>query len=190
MLNYVRDAHDEALEMAHGLTDGVGLVGYGIAELYDRAGNLKSIAPFANLVTDAGDLYYAQKLIAGIAPVSPGAPTAMNGMKLGTGATTVSKLGAGAILSAYLSASNVAFDTSYPQTSNLGTTLGVLAVYKTTWPGTGLAGSITEAALVSDQATNANADASHTYCRSTFAVQTKGGTDTFAITWNHKMLGA
>jgi len=160
-------------------------------ELFDERGRLKFREVTRNLITDAGDLYNAQKVIAAIAPASAAAPTAMSGMKLGTGTTAASKAGAGAALITYLTASNVAFDATYPQTSNLGSGLGVTAVYKTTW-GAGVAtnSAITEAVIVNDSATNATSSAANTISRVVFTAVNKGASDTLAITWSHKFLGA
>lgn len=80
----------------------------------DGDGATKLLMPFANLITDAGDLYYATRAIAGVTPAAPADATKMTGMKLGTGTTAAAKNGAGAALVTYLSGSNVAFDASYP----------------------------------------------------------------------------
>lgn len=185
------DAISIALDRARDLTSGFALVGYGILELRDPRGHLIEVQPFANLITDAGDLYYAGKTIVGIAPANPAAPTAMSGMKLGTGVTAAAKSGAGGALVTYLTASNVAFDATFPSTANLGAGLGVNAVYKTTW-GAGVATNtaITEAVIVNDAATNAATVAANTASRVVFAAVNKGAADSLAITWNHKFLGA
>lgn len=173
------------------VTDRIGLLGLVEIELFDKYGNLKHHEVIKNLITDAGDLYYASKAIVGISPANPSAPTAVNGMKLGTGTTAVAKSGAGGALVTYLSGSNVAFDATYPQTANLGGGLGVNSVYKTTW-GAGVAtnAAITEAVIVNDQATNATTTAANTIARTVFTAVNKGASDTLAITWNHKALGA
>lgn len=186
-----KDAFYESIAMARQLTDRIGRAGFGIVELFDGDMQLKSVTPFANLITDAGDLYYAQKCIVGIAPASPSAPTAMSGMKLGTGTTAVAKAGAGAALVTYKTGSNQAFDSSFPSTSNLGSGAGVRDVYKTTWAaGTATDAALTEAVIVNDSATNATSTAANTICRTVFSAQNKGASDTLAITWNHLNLGA
>ena len=186
------DAIEVAMERARGMTSVTGLVGYGIAELRDARGRLIEVQSFANLITDAGDLYYAGKMITGISPANPAAPTAMNGMKLGTGVTAVAKNGAGGALATYLTASNVVFDATFPSTTNLGAGLGVNAVYKTTWAaGIATNAAITEVVIVNDQATNLTTTAANTASRALFASAiNKGASDTLAVTWNHKMLGA
>lgn len=175
-----------------GKTDSSGMVGYGVAELFDQDGNLKQSVEFGNLITDAGDLYYAQKAITSIAPANPSAPTAMTGMKLGTGATAVAKNGAGAALVTYLTASNLAFDSTYPQTANLGAGLGVNAVFRTTWAaGVATNGALTEVVMVNDSAVNATSSAANTASRALFASAiNKTATDSLVVTWNHKFLGA
>lgn len=190
---------DERLDALHAafdaarllVPDGIGMVGYGVAELRDGDGQIKQLVPFHNLITDAGDAYVAAKTIVGIAPASPSAPTAANGMKLGTGSTAVAKSGAGGALVTYLTASNVAFDASYPQVANLGAGLGVNAVYKTTWAaGVATNSAITEVAIVNDQATNATSTAANTYSRALITSVNKGASDSLAMTWNWKALGA
>jgi hypothetical protein len=188
-LDALHAAHDAARSLA---PDGVGLVGYGIAELRDGDGRLKLVVPFHNLITDAGDLYYAGKMIVGVSPAVPSAPTAANGMKLGTGTTAASKASTGAALVTYITASNVVFDATFPSTSNLGSGLGVNAVYKTTYAaGVATNAAITEVAIVNDQSNNANGStAANTYSRAVITSVNKTSTDSLAITWNHKALGA
>jgi hypothetical protein len=186
-----RDALEAAHQLATQLHDGAGFVGYGVVELTDGDGHLKSLSPFANLITDAGDLYTAQKVIVGIAPAAPSAPTAMSGMKLGTGTTAVAKNGAGAALVTYLAGSNLAFDATFPSTTNLGAGAGVNAVYKSTWAaGVATNAAITEAVIVNDAATNATSTAANTGSRAIITTTNKGANDTLAITWNWKYLGA
>jgi hypothetical protein len=162
-----------------------------LVELFDELGRLKHSEEVRNLITDAGDLYHAQKVITAIAPAGASAPTAMTGMKLGTGTTAAAKSGAGGALVTYLTASNQAFDATYPQTSNLGAGLGVAAVYKTTYAaGTATNSAITEAVIVNDSSTNATSTAANSISRVVFTAINKGALDTLAITWSHKFLGA
>jgi hypothetical protein len=184
----VKAAQDHARDLTSNKP--AGMVGFGVVEHRDVRGLLIDAIPFANLITDAGDLYYATKMIVGIAPSSTAAPTAVNGMKLGTGTTAAAKSGAGGALVTYLTASNVAFDSTFPSVSNLGAGLGVNAVYKTTFAaGVATNTAITEAAIVNDQATNATTTAANTISRVVFTAINKGASDTLAITWNHKQLG-
>lgn len=183
------DALHAAFDAARGMVpDGVGLVGYGVAELFDGDGRTKQLVPFHNLITDAGDLYIAGKIITAIAPASPSAPTAANGMKLGTTGTAATKTDAGLIV--YISGSNVAFDASYPQTANLGAGLGVNAVYKTTWVAGVATATINEVAIVNDQASDADSTAANTYSRAVLTTVVKGASDSLAVTWSWKALGA
>jgi len=189
----MQDAFVAAHELAKMVAEefGAGMMGYGVVDLRGEDGRIKSLEPFANLITDAGDLYYASKAIVAIAPASPSAPTAMSGMKLGTGTTAVAKNSTGAALVTYLSGSNLAFDATFPSTSNLGAGLGVNAVYKTTWPaGTATNSAITECVICNDAATNATSTAANSASRVVFTAVNKGASDTLAITWNHKFLGA
>jgi hypothetical protein len=185
------DAFAEAERMATRFKDKLGIVGFGVVELRGPDGRLKRATPFANLITTAGDQYYAQKAIVGISPANPSAPTAMNGMKLGTGTTAAAKSGAGGALVTYLTASNIAFDSTYPQAAAVGGDTGWNAIYKTTWAaGVATNSAITEAVIVNDQATNATSTAANTAARVVFSAQNKGALDSLAITWSHKFLGA
>lgn len=186
-LDCLHAAHDAARDL---VTDRVGIVGYGVAHLTDGDGRTKLLVPFSNLITDAGDLYYAGKAIVGIAPASPSAPTAANGMKLGTSSTAATKTDAG-VIGTYITGSNNAFDATYPQTANLGAGLGVNAVYKTTWAaGDSTNSTINEVIIVNDQGTDADSTAANTYARAVLTTVNKTATDSLAVTWNHKFLGA
>ena len=200
MTNMTHDteAFREAVDMAREISE-AGIKGYGTIELFrnvdpERPRELWKPdleIPFANLITDAGDLYIATKVIVGIGPANPSAPTAMNGMKLGTGSTAVAKSGAGGAIVTYISGSNIAFDASFAATNNLGAGLGVESRYKTTWAaGTATNAAIAEAAIVNDQATNATTTAANTGSRITFTAINKGASDSLAITWAWKFLGA
>jgi hypothetical protein len=180
----------DALHAAHDLTkkhDGLGIVGFGVAELRDGDGQRKLLQPFSNLITDAGDLYYATKAIVGISPSATAAPTAVSGMQVGTGTTAVAKSSTGAAIVTFTAGQ--AFDSTYPKVANLGAGLGVNAVYLTTY-GAGVAtATIAEATIVTGTVTAAAA-ASATIARVTFTGIAKGANDTLAFTWNHKFLGA
>lgn len=193
MITDLRDAWYDALDLAHGLTaERLGMVGYGVVHLFDAAsGRTKQIVPFANLITTAGDQYYAQKGIVAIAPAAPSAPTAVNGMKLGSGSTAASKSGAGAALVTYITGSNIAFDSGFPSAAAVGGDAGWNASYKTTWAaGVATNAAITEVAIVNDQATNATSTAANTISRAVITSVNKTASDSLAVTWNHKFLGA
>jgi len=183
----------DAMVAAHDLvSDKLGLVGYGVINLYegDEAEGSKLLVPFGNLITDAGDLYVAGKIVTAIGTAAPAAPTPANGMKLGTGVTAVAKSGAGGALVTYLAASNVAFDAAWAQTVNLGAGLGVNAQHKTTWiAGVATNSALREAVIVNDRATDATTTAANTYSRILFTAIDKLAADSLAITWNYKALG-
>lgn len=162
-----------------------------LIQLFDADGNLKDERRGENLITDAGDLYYAGMAIALVNPAAPAQPTKMTGMKLGTGATAAAKSGAGAALVTYIAGSNNPFDASFPATQNLGAGLGVNGQYKTTWAAGDVTNSaITEAVIVNDAGTDATSTAANTAHRITFTAINKGASDTLVITWNAKFLGA
>lgn len=188
------DAFSIAMERARAIKDRFGLVGFGVVELRDDRGRLKQVEPFANLITDAGDLYYVTRGMAGVGTPAAADATKVTGMKLGTGTTAAAKNGAGAALVTYLSASNVlwtATDTTFPQSVNLGAGLGVQIQYKKTWAaGVATNTAITEAVIVNDASTDATSSAANSISRVVFTAVNKGASDTLAITWNHKFLGA
>jgi hypothetical protein len=182
-----RDAWYAARDMA----EAVGMAGFGVARLFDGDGRPTLVVPFRNLVTTAGDQYYAQKAIVGVAPAAPTAPTVATGMKLGTGTTAAAKSGAGAALVTYLTASNRAFDSAFPTASAVGGDTGWYANYQTTWPaGTATNTAITEVVIVNDSATNATSTAANTYSRALPTLINKTASDSLEIAWSHRFLGA
>lgn len=189
----LRDAWQEAVAQSRSLGRGIGMVGYGVAELRDAStGRAKALIPFANRITTTGDQYYASKGIVGIAPASASAPTAVTGMKLGTGTTAAAKSGTGSALITYLAGSNTAFASTYPQASaQAGTDAGWNVIYQSTWPaGTATNAAITEAAIVTDSATNATSSAANTIARAVITSVNKDSASTLTVTWSHLMLGA
>ncbi len=186
-----QDAFLEALHMASKFKEDFGMVGFGVVCLEDGDGQIKDIEAFANLITTAGDQYYAQKGIVGIAPAAPSAPTAMSGMKLGTGTTAAAKSGAGGALVTYITNSNNPFDATFPSAAAVGGDAGWNATYKTSWPAADVTNAaITEAVIVNDAATDATTSAANTCSRTVFAAKNKTVDDSLAITWTHKFLGA
>jgi hypothetical protein len=187
----VEEALAEADFMTRSLPSGMGLKGFGIAHVFDEDGKTKQLVPFANLVTTAGDQYYCQKGIVGVSPSTPSAPTIASGMKLGTTGTAAAKSSTGSLLVAYLTASNIAFDSTFPSSASAGGDTGWNATYKSTW-GAGVATSstINEVVIVNDAAANATSTAANTYSRAVLSTVNKGALDTLAVTWNHKFLGA
>lgn len=161
-----------------------------LIQLIDEHGNVKDERRAGNLITDAGDLYYASMAIALVTPAAPAQPTKMTGMKLGTGTTAVAKAGAGAALVTYITGSNNPFDASFPVTQNLGAGLGVNGQYKTTWAAGDVTNSaITEAVIVNDAGTDATSTAANTAHRIVFSAINKTASDSLVITWNAKFLG-
>ena len=189
--NSVKDAFVAAMEMAKKVKDEFGIVGFGTVLLLDGDMKIKDLEPFANLITTAGDEYYAKKAITGISPANASAPTAAGGMKLGTGGTAVAKSGAGAALVTYETGSNNPFDAAFPTASAVGGDTGWNANYKTTWAaGDVTETALTEAVIVNDAGTDATSSAANTYARILFGAKNKGADDSLIITWSHKFLGA
>lgn len=162
------------------------IVGHGFWELLDEDGNLKDGGEFRNLITQVGDQYYGERA-AGIS--SP--PAQVTGMQLGTGTTAVAKTGAGAAIVTLVTASLVAIDSTWPQSSIPASARRIQ--WKTTWPaGTATANTIAEVALVNQSTgTQTAAPASATISRALLSpTVNKGASDTLAVTWNHDLLGA
>ena len=184
----IRDAIQTSMEMARDLAHGsTGIVGYGTIELYHEDGSLGLVRPFANLVTDYGDLYYAGKAITLIPPANAAAPTALTGMQIGSGSTAVAKAGAGGAMVTLLYGQ--AFDATYPQTNNLGANNGVEAVYKTTYAAGNGTGTVNEATLTNGTVTVAST-VGNTVARILTGAITKAAGDSLAVTWRNKFLGA
>lgn len=166
----------------------------GIVEviLLDPNGEIKYYEKSENLVTTAGDEYYAKKGMVGISPSNPSAPTAASGMKLGTGTTAAAKSGAGAALVTYETGSNNPFDATFPLAEDLTGDTGWAIQYQTTWgPGDVVETALREVVIVNDAATDATSSAANTYSRFVFAAaQDKGAEDTLIILWKHIFLGA
>lgn len=168
-----------------------GFKGNILIQLFDENGDLKDERRADNLITDAGDLYYAGMAIALVTPAAPAQPTKMTGMKLGTGTTAAAKAGAGANIVTYISGSNNPFDASFPATQNLGAGLGVNGQYKTTWAaGDVTNAAITEAVICNDAANDVVPPAvTNVAHRVVFTAINKTASDTLVITWNAKFLG-
>lgn len=184
--NRVRDAFTIAMSRARALKSDTGMVGYGVVELYGADGALKQVEPFANLITTAGDEYYAKRAAAGIGTPNLAQPTLANGMKLGTGTVAATKSGAEADLGAYITGSNNLFDTTHPSVVDETGDTGWSVEYKNTWAaGDVTNAAITEAVIVNDAASDATSTAANTYSRVVFSAINKGASDTLAITWKH-----
>lgn len=166
--------------------------GFITASLYDENGNLKHEETIHNKITDAGDLYQATRIAAGINSNGVSQPTLVTGMKFGTGTTAEAKNGAGAALGAtYFSGTNVSFDAGYPQVANLGAASGVNVVYQATLPPGAGTTTLNEVVIVNDSATNATSTAANTIARGVFSSGiAKAAGDTLVVVWNHKQLGA
>lgn len=190
--NGIRDEVLQACGFGRLSESHVGILGWGWAELFDENGLSKLVVPFANIVTTAGDQYYAKMGMALVGTPNQAQPTKVTGMKLGTGSTAVAKSGAGAALVTYTSGSNVAFNTSFPTAASKGGDTGWRIAYKGDWAaGVATATGLNEVVIVTDSGTNATSAAADTISRALLSpVVNKGASDTLAVTWNHDFLGA
>ena len=173
------------------ITNRSGLKGVVIVRLYDNERNLKHYEEIYNLITTAGDEYYAKRSAAGVLPAAPSDVTKVTGMKLGVGTTTPSKSGAGSALVNYKTGSNLAFLASFPQLQDLTGDTGWNVLYYAQWlPGVATDTALTEAVIVNDSAANATSTAANTISRVAFSAINKTAADTLEISWAHTFLGA
>lgn len=172
-----------------------GLLGFGAAILFSEEGDVLQENLFCNLVTDVGDTYYAAMGCALVTPATPAHPTLACGMKLGTGSTAVAKSGAGAALVTYPTGitADKAFDATFPSSASLGGGLGANISYQTTWTaGQATTSGLNEAVIVNESSLTDTGNAAATTIARTILSSTvnKGASDTLAILWTHKSLGA
>lgn len=168
-----------------------GLTGELTITLTDENGNVKYEETVHNLITTAGDQYYAKQGAAGVGGNS--APTLANGMKLGTATTAVHKSTAGGANIAnggYISGSNNTFDSV--ATAVVSGDTGWKITYVSSWAaGDATNSSIQEVHLCTDQATdNTSTGVSVVIARALTGTINKGASDTLTITWVHTFLGA
>ncbi len=166
--------------------DVIRFTGHGFYELIGPDGKVKQRGTFANLITDYGDQYYAERATT----TDPGIVT---GMRLGTGGSTAAaKAGAGGAIVSYVSASDKALD-STPGSSDLGAGSGHRVQYIVTWvAGEATATGIDEAVVTNETPLTDVAGAlGDTISRAVLVpVVNKGASDQLVITWNHDALGA
>lgn len=182
----LEDAVRQARQMGRELSDGIARVGYGVVQVIGPDGELKDLRPFANLITDVGDEYFAKRA----ASVAINVPT---GMRYGTGTTAVAKNGAGAAIVTYVSGSQKAFDGSFPAAASKGAGAGWRTSYQCTWAaGTATANAIAEAVITNETPiTNVAGTAANTISRALLSpVVNKDVGDQLIITWHHDSLGA
>lgn len=153
-------------------------------------GEVKHEETIKNLITDAGDLYQATRIAAGVNSNGVAQPTLVTGMKLGTGTAAATKTDAG--LATYLTASNVLFDSGYPQVNNLASGAGCNVTYRCTWnAGVATSATLNEVIICTDAGTNADSTAANTIARGVFGTTVnKAAGEALEVTWNHKQLGA
>lgn len=162
---------------------------------YDEDGNLIYEETVKNLITDAGDLYQATRIAAGVNSNGVSQPTLVTGMRLGTGTAAAAKSGTGAAVQTYVTGSGFSrsLDSGFPQVSNLGSGNGVNVVYQVTWPaGSATSSTLNEVVIVTDTiASDAASSASATIARGLFGTTiTKASNESLVVVWNHKQLGA
>lgn len=159
-----------------------------VASLFDIDGELIDQVETHNLVTDVGDLYYAQR-------AASGTPTAPTGMRLGTGgATAASKSGAGAAIVTTIATTGArALDATFPSAAAKAAGTGARVTWQSTW-GAGLAtvNGINEVVLTNESPlTQVAGTAANTIARAVLnPTVNKGANDTLVVTWYHDFLGA
>lgn len=189
---HMRDELAASLDRARAMHGDVALRGWGEAVLTGPDGQVRHRQPFVNLITDKGDEYYAKMGAALVGTPNAAQPTKVTGMKLGTGTTAAAKSGAASYIGTYISGSNQAFDSSYPQTSAVGTDVGWYITYRAVWAaGDSTNAAIAEVVVCNDSATDDGGSAAECISRAVFtSTINKAAGDTLTVTWNHKFLGA
>lgn len=173
------------------MKNSMSIKGSGVIRLIDVDGNVKYEEMFTNLITTAGDLYYATRAAAAVVPSTPADATKVTGMKLGTGVTLPTKSGAASALGAYKTASNATFSATYPTVAAIGSDVGYRVTYFCSWgPGVATDIALSEAVMVNDAAVNATSSSANTIARVTFTPINKTALDTLQIAWSHDFLGA
>jgi len=168
-----------------------GLRGLVVVSLYGPDGDLKQRQEIENLITTAGDEYYAKRSGASVAPQNNPDVTKVTGMKLGTGAVLPSKSGSNSALGNYVTGSNISFMTGYPVYQQRPSDAGWDLLYYGQWaPGVATNSALTEAVIVKDSSTNATSTSANTISRVTFSAINKTAADTLEISWAHTFLGA
>lgn len=170
------------------MQDGTGIRGQVTIRLIGPNGNIKHEETIKNLITTAGDQYYAEAGADGVAGFSKSKadPT---GMKLGTGTTAATKSGVASALVTYETASNQLFTTNASSVSAVGTDVGYKIAYSCTWPaGDVTETALTEAVIVNDAGTDLTSSAANTYARVVFSAINKGASDSLVINWTHTFL--
>jgi len=188
----------DAFEMAEARTrdllpvhSSVDIPGFVTFVLLDGDGaRVKAVRWTTNLLTDYGDQYYAAKAITSISPANASAPTAVNGMRLGTSSTAAAKSGTGATIGTVITSSGVPFDTGFPDVVAVGTNLGYYARYQSTWAaGVATSTTINEVALITDYTNTGNSTAANTYARAVVSTLNKSASDILIGLWRHKLVG-
>lgn len=166
------------------IDDNVQLVGSVVILLRDLAGNILDAQVVRNIVTDAGDLYYAQK-------VDAETPTNVFGiLELGTAGAAPGKTSNRSAISAYAAGSQKAFDTGYPKRNDTDAANTGKAVdartYKVTYGTTEANVASMERGII----TNASPGASEpVMAYFTFAAVTKTSANTLVVYLNHTFNG-
>ena len=186
---------NEALALAEDFTDvlreakrqayleRVGVAGVVNAMLFSEEGDLLSQGLVANVVTQVGNQYYAERA-AGIA--SP--PNQVTGMRLGTGTTAAATTGAGAAIVTYISASQVAIDGGFP-TSGAGGGTSRRITWQSTWAaGVATNATINEVVITNETPlTNVAGTAANTIARAVLTTVNKASGDTSVVSWTYDL---
>lgn len=159
-----------------------GIQGQATIHLFGPDGDLKFYEVRKNLITTAGDQYYAKMGCAGVD--SNVAPTLAARMQLGVGTVDVAKSSTGAALGAdYISGSTQAFDDVAAAVVSGDT--GWKITYTSTWiAGDVINSAITHAAIVTNT-TDAAGSVAETISIVEFTAINKGASDSLVINWVH-----
>lgn len=153
------------------------------AMLFSEEGDLLSQEVVANIVTQVGNQYYAERATGITSP-----PGQVTGERLGSGSTAAATTGAGAAIVTYITASQVAIDGGFP-TSGAGAGTSRRITWQSTW-GAGVATSATinEVVITNESPlTNVAGTAANTIARAVLTTVNKAAGDTLVVSWTHDL---
>lgn len=183
---YWLDALVQQIRRANPQNEGLCITGTVLAILRNELLDAELIMPGINIVTDDGDIYYAQ-MAAGEAPADD-MDAAASGLRLGSDNTTPTK--ADTDVTTFIAGTGHALDASYEQTDdpdsdNTGAGPNIITWRYSYLTSEGNAGSILEGAIV-DNRTTPTAALTHFLFAAGFG---KTSSDTLKVFVNHWVVG-
>jgi hypothetical protein len=164
--------------------DRIGITGTGFGLLTHANGEVE-IIPLKNIVTTAGDLFYAQSA----ASQTPTVNFKAGGARLGSGSTTPTK--ADTSVTTFLTGTGHAIDSGYPKTADTDAANSGSGVSTITWRFSYLAGEGNAVNIIEGAIVNSITSPTTCLCHFLFsAAFTKTSSDTLTLYVNHLFYGA